>query len=203
MAYPDLLGQLLERQHPDWRTRASTRPFCAVFAGSYWSVDSNVPCLSDWWTTPRRRERGTVTPRSGAASGSCFGLHAYEKSRAWGAASVVHRSRSTREAQSIDWSDPEARAAHLKEIIEDARTALSLAECAGSATPAANEAAALLSKIDSDDVEESRPQDRSGEVGRPRKTRRSPTGQLPGSRIDPPPRIPVPGCAEGWPGTAS
>jgi transposase len=54
----------------------------------------------------------------------------------------------------IDWSDPEARAAHLREIVEDAREALSLAECAGSATPAANEAATLLSKIVSDDVEE-------------------------------------------------
>jgi transposase len=59
--------------------------------------------------------------------------------------------------QRIDWSDPEARAAHLKEIVEDAREALSLAECAGSVTPAANEAAALLEKIVSDDVEEGPP----------------------------------------------
>jgi transposase len=58
--------------------------------------------------------------------------------------------------QSIDWSDQEARAAHLKEIVEDARQTLSLAEGAAM-TPAANEATALLSKIVSDDVEEGPP----------------------------------------------
>src|SRR5215203_3213071 len=60
------------------------------------------------------------------------------------------------EKPGIDWSDPEARAAHLKEIVEDARQTLSLVECAGM-TPAANEAAALLKKIVSDDVEEGPP----------------------------------------------
>src|SRR5918997_1523023 len=59
--------------------------------------------------------------------------------------------------QSIDWSDPKARAAHLKEIVEDAREALLLAEQRVGATPAANEAVALLSKIVSDDVEEGPP----------------------------------------------
>lgn len=39
------------------------------------------------------------------------------------------------EKPQIDWSDPEARVEHLKEIVEDAREALSLAECAGNATP--------------------------------------------------------------------
>ena len=59
--------------------------------------------------------------------------------------------------QSIDWSDAKARATHLKEIVEDARQTLSLVEeCAGM-SPAANEAAALLSKIVSDDVEEGTP----------------------------------------------
>jgi len=60
------------------------------------------------------------------------------------------------EKPGIDWSDPEARGAHLKEIVEDARQTLSLVECAGM-TPAANEAAALLKKIVSDDVEEGPP----------------------------------------------
>jgi hypothetical protein len=32
------------------------------------------------------------------------------------------------EKPETDWSDPEARATHLKEIVEDATTALSLAE---------------------------------------------------------------------------
>jgi DDE family transposase len=70
---------------------------------------------------------------------------------------VVHRSQSTREAPERRLDRSRGRAAHLKEIVEDARTALSLAECAGRAIPAANEAAALLSKIDSDDVEEGPP----------------------------------------------
>jgi transposase len=60
------------------------------------------------------------------------------------------------EKPDIDWSDPEARAAHLVEIVADAREALSLALCA-SESAAANEAAALLSKIISDDVEEGPP----------------------------------------------
>ena len=77
--------------------------------------------------------------------------------------------------QSIDWSDAEARAEHLKEVVADARSALSLVEDA-TATPAASEAAALLEKIVSDDVEEGpppgpkprgRPPKREKEKGRP------------------------------------
>src|SRR5215217_8076165 len=77
--------------------------------------------------------------------------------------------------QSIDWSDAEARAAHLKEIVEDARAALSLGEPALT-TPAAAEATSLLEKIVSDDVEEGpppgpkqrgRPPKREKEKGRP------------------------------------
>jgi transposase len=74
----------------------------------------------------------------------------------------------------IDWSDPEARAAHLKEIVEDAREALLLAECAGSVAPAANEAAALLSKIVSDDVEEGPPPKGPKRKGRPPKKKEEP-----------------------------
>jgi transposase len=61
------------------------------------------------------------------------------------------------EKPDIDWSDPEARAAHLEEIVHDARKALSLAQRATRASPAANAASALLSKIVSDDVEEGPP----------------------------------------------
>ena len=61
------------------------------------------------------------------------------------------------EKPEIQWSDPEARAAHLKEIVGDAREALSLAERNSGIGPAANEAAALLKKIVSDDVEEGLP----------------------------------------------
>ncbi len=80
------------------------------------------------------------------------------------------------EKPEIDWSDAEARAAHLKEIVEDARQTLSLVECAGIMSPATNEAAALLSKIVSDDVEEGpppgpkrrgRPPKKEKEKGRP------------------------------------
>ena len=60
------------------------------------------------------------------------------------------------EKPEIDWGDPEARAAHLEEIVRDAREALSLAQSAN-ASPAANEASALLEKIVSDDVEEGPP----------------------------------------------
>jgi transposase len=61
------------------------------------------------------------------------------------------------EKPDIDWSDQEARATHLKEIVRDAREALSLAQSATGASPAANAASALLEKIVSDDVEEGPP----------------------------------------------
>jgi transposase len=80
------------------------------------------------------------------------------------------------EKPEIDWSDAEARATHLKEIVEDARAALSLGEPALT-TPAAAEVASLLEKIVSDDVEEGpppvgpkrrgRPPKREKEKGRP------------------------------------
>jgi hypothetical protein len=70
------------------------------------------------------------------------------------------------EKPEFDWSDAEARAAHLKEIVADAKAAaLSLAEHAGT-SPAANKAAALLSKIVSDGTEEGPP---------PRGPKRTPT----------------------------
>jgi transposase len=60
------------------------------------------------------------------------------------------------EKPEIDWSDPEERAAHLGEIVAEAREALSLTE-RSTASPAANEAAALLEKIVCDDIEEGPP----------------------------------------------
>jgi transposase len=92
----------------------------------------------------------------------------------------------------LDWSDAEARAAHHKEIVEDARAALSLGEPALT-TPAAAEAASLLEKIVSDDVEEGpppapkrrgRPPKREKEKGRP-----APQEQDSSSSEDPGPRL--------------
>jgi transposase len=77
------------------------------------------------------------------------------------------------EKPELDWSDAEARAAHLKEIVEDARQTLSLVECTGM-SPAANEAAALLSKIVSDDVEEGPPPKGPKRKGRPPKKSKDP-----------------------------
>jgi transposase len=78
------------------------------------------------------------------------------------------------EKPEIDWGDAEARAAHLKEIVEDAREALSLVDLPSATTPAANEAAALLSKIVSDDVEEGEPPKGPKRRGRPPKREKEP-----------------------------
>ena len=51
------------------------------------------------------------------------------------------------EKPGIDWSDPEARAAHLKEIVEDARQKLSLVECAGMTPAAAFQGTQVLSPL--------------------------------------------------------
>jgi transposase len=101
------------------------------------------------------------------------------------------------EKPEIDWSDPLARAAHLKEIVEDAREALSLAECAGSATPAANEAAALLSKIVSDDVEEGPPPKGPKRKGRPPKKGKEPDRSEPQQQDSSPPEDPGPRLRRG------
>jgi transposase len=86
------------------------------------------------------------------------------------------------EKPELDWSDAEARAAHLKEIVEDARQTLSLVESAGM-TPAASEAAALLSKIVSDDVEEG-PPPAPKRKGRPPKKGKEPDRPGPQQRYD-------------------
>jgi transposase/IS5 family transposase len=98
------------------------------------------------------------------------------------------------EKPEIDWSDAEARAAHLKEIVGDAREALSLAEWNSGMGPAANEAAALLSKIVSDDVEEGPPPKGPKRKGRPPKKeiergRLEPQKQDSSSPEDPTPRL--------------
>ena len=63
----------------------------------------------------------------------------------------------TPEKPDIDWSDAEVRAAHLKEVVQDSKDALSLVDGAD-ASPAVSEASALLEKIVSDDVEQGPPQ---------------------------------------------
>ena len=103
----------------------------------------------------------------------------------------------------IDWSDAEARTAHLKEIVADAKAALSLVECAGSATPAANEAAALLSPRSSPMTRKrGHLRVRNAGAAHPKKRRKSPSVGLPSSETLPP-RIVVPGCGAGWPRIAS
>ncbi len=77
----------------------------------------------------------------------------------------------------IDWSDAQARAEHLKEIVADARAALSLAERASGATPVAAEAYALLEKIVSDDVEEGEPPKGPKRKGRPPKKKEKEKGR--------------------------
>jgi hypothetical protein len=74
------------------------------------------------------------------------------------------------EKPQIDWGDPEARLAHLKEIVQDARDVLLLTEDA-TATPAAAEATSLLEKIVADDVEEGPPPKGPKRKGRPPKKR--------------------------------
>jgi transposase len=82
------------------------------------------------------------------------------------------------EKPQIAWSDPEERAAHLKEIVQDARDALSLAEQRAGTTPASSEAAALLFKIVSDDVEEGPPPGPKRK-GRPPKKEKEPSRPAP------------------------
>jgi transposase len=97
------------------------------------------------------------------------------------------------EKPEIDWSDAEARAAHLKEIVGDAREVLSLAEWNSGMGPAANEAAALLSKIVSDDVEEGPPPGPKRKGRPPKKEkergRLKPQKQDSSSPEDPAPRL--------------
>ena len=56
----------------------------------------------------------------------------------------------------LDWTDPAERAAYLREVVGDARVALALVE-ADTTDAVAQEAAALLTKIVADDVEEGPP----------------------------------------------
>jgi len=61
------------------------------------------------------------------------------------------------EKPDLDWSAAEARAAHLRELVADARAALALVDPAEDASPKVAEAASLLTKIVADDVEEGPP----------------------------------------------
>jgi transposase len=95
--------------------------------------------------------------------------------------------------QNIDWGDAEARATHLKEIVEDARAALSLE--GNATTPPRRRLPRCLRRSSQTMSKRDRPHHRSRRVDRLRKRRRTPTAQLPSSRIGPPPRIVLPGCA--------
>lgn len=61
------------------------------------------------------------------------------------------------EKPDIDWAEPDARAAHLKEILEDVKNALSLVDRTD-VSPAVSEARALVEKIVGDDVEQGPPE---------------------------------------------
>jgi len=89
------------------------------------------------------------------------------------------------EKPQIDWADAEARAAHLKDVVRDAREVLSLAD---RATPATNEACALLEKIVSDDVEEGPPPPKGPKrKGRPpKKKEKKPERPVSGEQGAPP-----------------
>jgi len=64
----------------------------------------------------------------------------------------------------IDWADPEARAAWLKQVVEDSEALLTALHGTSAATPEVREAAALLSQILNQDIEyaEDGPQLRQG-----------------------------------------
>jgi hypothetical protein len=67
------------------------------------------------------------------------------------------------EKPELDWSDPAERAAHLQQLVTDARAALS--RVPDKEPPAAvQEAAALLTKIVADDVDEGPPDRSAGDV---------------------------------------
>ncbi len=100
------------------------------------------------------------------------------------------------EKPEIDWSDAEARAAHLKEIVEDARAVLSLGEPALS-TPAAAEAASLLEKIVSDDVEEGPPPKGPKRRGRPPKREKEKGRPVPQEQDSPSSEDPAPRLRQG------
>lgn len=85
------------------------------------------------------------------------------------------------EKPQIDWGETEARTAHLREIVEDARQTLSLARQRGPVTPAANEAYALLSRSSVMMLKRARLPYRSEKVARPKRRKRN-AGRRPRSR---------------------
>jgi transposase len=89
------------------------------------------------------------------------------------------------EKPELDWDAAAARAAHLANLVEDARTALVLPGTSDPGTPAVAEAAALLAKIVADDVEVGPPPGPKRR-GRPR---RSPPGAPSAVEADGPPRL--------------
>jgi transposase len=101
------------------------------------------------------------------------------------------------EKPEIDWSDAEARAEHLKEIVADARAVLALPESSAATAPAAAEAAALLEKIVSDDVEEGSPPKGPKRKGRPPKKGKEPDRSRPQKQETSFPEEPGPRLRQG------
>jgi transposase len=98
----------------------------------------------------------------------------------------------------IDWADAQARVAALQVLVSDARAALALVDAAAPERMQAQEAAALLTKIVADDVQEGPPPAPKGPAVRVRQ----PVSR---TRHRPSPRaLPLPcSCARGWRPTAS
>lgn len=65
--------------------------------------------------------------------------------------------QTTPEKPGFDWSRPQARAEHLRALVDDARAALASVDPAGETSPKVARAARLLIKIVADDEEEGPP----------------------------------------------
>jgi transposase len=89
------------------------------------------------------------------------------------------------EKPDLDWDDAAARAAHLGDLMADARAALALAGPEPASRPAVGEAAALLTKIVADDVTTAPPLP-PAEPKRPGRPRRQPPADPAGDDSAPP-----------------
>jgi Transposase DDE domain len=101
-----------------------------------------------------------------------------------------HLDSTAPEKPDLDWSDAQARREHLQMIVEDARTALALVPTEEQRA-SVREAAALLTKIVADDIEEGPPAGPTRQ-DRPLQEQEVPTEPIDpgqGASIDPGPRL--------------
>lgn len=109
------------------------------------------------------------------------------------------------EKPEIDWSDPEERAAHLKEIVEDARQVLSLWRIVPPLPlPQPPRPARFSLRSSPMTSRKDRQPAPNGAADHPRRKGRMPLPRNPsGGVVMRPKEMTVPGCAEGWPRIAS